>query len=198
MVSTKEVPSAYVSSNAYSDVNEIIGKTTVTAIGANSQISEFMVSTSANTSSLAAKIPKGSKAVSVNVSSNNGVSNLLRCGDKVNVYSANSSTSSMRKIAGDVLVLALDSSLAGPEANTTYSTVTLQVAEAQSEEIIDAQTSDTIFLTLNSQADSSTTNTSSNTSNTIANNNANSADSNSSTNPLASNSSVSNITSNNF
>ena len=155
MVSAKDIPSAYVSSNSYADVGDVVGKTTATAIGANSQISGYMVSASENTSSLAAKIPAGNKAVSVNVSSNNGVSNLLRCGDKVNVYSANSSTDSMRKIADEVLVLALDSTLSGPEASTTYSTVTLQVTEAQSEEIIDAQTSDTIFLTLNSLADAS-------------------------------------------
>ncbi len=154
MLETKNIPGAYVQSEYASDANEIIGKTAAMAISANSQISEYQISTQANTSSLAAKIPKGSKAISVNVTSSNGVSNLLKCGDRVNVYSANASSASMKKITENVLVLALDGLLSGPSGDVVYSTVTLQVTEQQSEEIIDAQTSDEIFLTLNSLADS--------------------------------------------
>lgn len=154
LVSVVEVPGAYLSGDANADATSFVGKTACVTIPVNTQLTANLVADLGNTSSLAARIPAGQRAVTVNVTSSSGLSTLLRCGDNVQVFAA-MRDGSLYHVASSVPVLALDGALSGPASGVAYSTVTLQVSEAQAEEIISAEQDGTITLVLNPLADQS-------------------------------------------
>lgn len=147
-VSTAMVPQSYLSGDTALDAASYIGKTASVTIPANSQMSPCLVADLGNTSSLAAKIPTGFRAVTVNVTSSSGLSTLLRCGDRVQVY-ASTRDRALYRVASNVTVLALDGSLSGPTNGAAYSTVTLQVNDGEAEAIGAAEQEGSIILVLN-------------------------------------------------
>lgn len=152
-VSLVEVPATYLVDGALADAGALIGKTVCVSVPANTQMSGSLIADLGNTSSASAKIPAGQRAVTVNVTASTGLSSLLRCGDRVEVY-ASTQSSSLYRIAESVTVLALDGALSGPSAGTSYSTVTLQVTDAEAEAILAAEQGGTISLALIPMAES--------------------------------------------
>ena len=151
-VSIVEIPGAYLCGDVYTETSSFIGKTASVTIPANTQMSANLVADLGNTSSLAARIPAGQRAVTVNVTSSSGLSSLLRCGDNVQVY-ATTRDGALYNIATSVPVLALDGALSGPASGVSYSTVTLQVSDGEAQAIIAAEQDGSIQLVLNPLAE---------------------------------------------
>lgn len=147
-VSTVMVPGTYVSGDTTADAASYVGKTACVSIPANTQMNANLVAGLGNTSSLAAKIPAGYRAVTVNVTASTGLSTLLRCGDTVQVY-ASARDRALYHVASNVTILALDGSLTGPTNGNPYSTVTLQVTDGEAEAISTAEQDGSITLVLN-------------------------------------------------
>ena len=149
MVAVVDVPASYLSAGAVADPAAYVGRTASVSIPANAQISPSMVASEENASSLAAKIAAGYVAATVDVSSDTGLSTLLKCGDTVEVYATQGNGDAVYQVASGVTVLALDGYLSGPAGGESYSTVTLQVEESQAEDIAVARASGEVSLVLN-------------------------------------------------
>ena len=157
MLSTAESPSGYVDKDTVSDIKEALGKQTVIRTEEGGQVRQGALTDSDGSSSLAGKLSKGKKAVSIDVSTETDFAqSLLRQGDLVNLYSFADGTKKL--ICKDVKVLALDGYTSyadmGQGAATTYSTVTVEVDNATAEEIRATQSSKTsIWMILNASVD---------------------------------------------
>ncbi|MEG2982809.1 MAG: Flp pilus assembly protein CpaB [Raoultibacter sp.] len=144
LVETTTVPTTYIEEQCATATQEVVGKTTLTAIAAKGQIGSNDVAGPANTSSLAATVETDWFAASVSVDAETGLGGLLLQGDYVDVLAGG------RPIMENVRVIALDASLAEPLSE--YSTVTLQVSRADAEALQVAQFDDPVRLVLHAAA----------------------------------------------
>ena len=161
MLMTVEVPSQYLSSGAVSNVKDAVGKQAITRIDANSQVCSSNLTKSDKSSSLAGRISKGKKAVSIDVSTETDFAqSLLHQGDRVSLYSFGEKGQGSKKlIAKNVEVLALDgytsyADLSADGITASYSNVTVEVSTKTAEEIRQLQArNNSIWMVLTSSAD---------------------------------------------
>lgn len=157
MLTTEEIPSAYVEKDAASNIDEVLGKQAVVSLPEGGQVRQGALTGSDKSSSLASKLSKGKKAVSINVSTETDFAqSLLRQGDRVNLYSFDGDVKT--RICKGVEVLALDGFISasdmGQSNTTTYSTVTVEVDNKTAERIRATQSAKkTIWLILNASVD---------------------------------------------
>ncbi|MEG0621249.1 MAG: SAF domain-containing protein, partial [Raoultibacter sp.] len=85
LVETTTVPTTYIEEQCATAAQEVVGKTTLTAIAAKGQIGSNDVAGPANTSSLAAAVESDWFAASVSVDAETGLGGLLVQGDRVDV-----------------------------------------------------------------------------------------------------------------
>lgn len=159
MVSCTEIPSRYLGAGSLQTVEEAVGKQAVVRIDANTPLRGSELTGSDTSSSLAGRLAKGMKAVSINVSTESDFAqSLLHQGDFVSLYCFDEQ-GAKKRVAGDVEVLALDgyvsySELLGAGTAASYSTVSVQVTAQKAEEIRALQAAGrTIWMVLSSSAD---------------------------------------------
>ena len=154
MLTTAEIPSQYISDGTVSDIEDAMGKQTVVRIDANSQVREGELNGEKNNSSLADKLAKGKKAVSIDVSTESDFAqSLLHQGDLVTLYcfEGNSSGSKTKvRIVKNAPVLALDGYTSyddmSPDGITaSYSNVTVEVNAKTAEKIRQIQDDGTVI-----------------------------------------------------
>lgn len=158
MLTTADVPAACLGDDAVFEPDEVIGKQAVVRIGKNTPIHSAELTQSEGSSSLASKISKGKKAVSVNATTESDFAqSLLHQGDRVSLYSFEDGNK--KKICTDVEVLALDgftsyADLVRDGKSASYSTVTVEVDNNTAEEIRALQSEKaTIWMILTATAD---------------------------------------------
>ena len=159
MVSQVQIPSRYLGEGTLSEPKDAIGKQAVVRIDANTPLRGSELTGSDASSSLAGRLAKGMKAVSIDVSTETDFAqSLLHQGDRVSLYCFDEQGHAKR-IAADVEVLALDGfisyrELVGTAAAASSSNVSVQVTPRKAEEIRGLQARGTsIWLVLSSSAD---------------------------------------------
>ncbi|MGN0073315.1 MAG: Flp pilus assembly protein CpaB [Coriobacteriales bacterium] len=159
MLASAEIPARYLGENSLHAAEEAIGKQAVVRIDANTPLRSSELTASDASSSLAGRIAKGMKAVSINVSTETDFAqSLLHQGDRVSLYCFDEQGREKR-IASDVEVLALDGyvsyqDLLAASGTASYSTVSVQVTQEKAEEIRSIQAADiAIWMVLSSSAD---------------------------------------------
>lgn len=86
MVETKEIPESQVHPNAITELDSVVGTKSLTTIAAKETIlSNHILSADVMSNRLALEIPEGMRAMSIQVDSITGVSNMLRVGDFVDI-----------------------------------------------------------------------------------------------------------------
>lgn len=164
MLTTAQVPAQYVSQNAITELQDAIGKQATVRIDANCQVRGSELSGKETSSSLATKLSKGKKAVSIDVSTASDFArSLLHQGDKVSLFCFQAQEDGSKKklrLAKDVPVLALDgyisyADLSGSqEGSVSYSNITVEVDGKTAEEIRQNQDEgNTIWLILTAASD---------------------------------------------
>lgn len=164
MLTTAQVPSQYVSQNAVTRLEDVVGHQATVRIDANSQVRTSELSGKDASSSLATKLSKGKKAVSIDVSTASDFArSLLHQGDEVSLLcfqKQEDGTKKKLRLAKDVPVLALDgyisySDLSGSqEGSVSYSNVTVEVDGKTAEKIRQNQDEgNTIWLILTAASD---------------------------------------------
>lgn len=152
----KEVPQAYVSSGAVSKAEDFVGQVALTRIDQGTQLTSSVIAAAKDSSSLAAALTPGYKAVTISVDEVQGYSGLLKVGDTVDVLSNESSlnggTGTLSRITGSAMVIALGSSLA--DSDGSYSTVTVEVTPNEADAIRTAQANGSVSLELHPTAPS--------------------------------------------
>ena len=158
MLTTAEVPAACLGDDAVFEADEVVGKQSVVRISENRPVHSADLTRSDGSSSLAGKISKGKKAVSINVTTETDFSqSLLHQGDRVSLYSFEDGTK--KKICEDVEELALDgytsyADLSRDGVFASYSTVTVEVTKSTAEAIRELQSKKTtIWMILTATAD---------------------------------------------
>lgn len=157
MLTAAEIPSGYVDKDTVYDIKDAVGKQAVVKTEKGGQLRQGTLTGSDGSSSLASKLSKGKKAVSIDVSTETDFAqSLLRQGDRVNLYSFANGVKKL--ICKDVEVLALDGYTnyadMGQGAATSYSTVTVEVDNSTAETIRATQSSKTtIWMILNASVD---------------------------------------------
>lgn len=158
MLTMAEVPSACLGDDAAYELDEVVGRQSVVRISENRPVHSAELTRSEGSSSLASKISKGKKAVSIDVTTETDFAqSLLHQGDRVSLYSFADGVK--KKICKDVEVLALDgytsyADLNRNGANVAYSTVTVEVGESTAEEIRELQSKKTtIWMILTASTD---------------------------------------------
>lgn len=131
MVETKDVPSYAVTEGSLSDPSDAVGRKAVGPIPQNGQVSESSLSASQAALSLADALEPDKVAISLAVDAETGLSGLVKQGDVVDVLAQGGTAVEGAK------VLAVDASL--DQAQTEYSTVTLQCGKDQAAILHDAQ-----------------------------------------------------------
>lgn len=125
MLKVVDVPSPYVGAGTFTSVDDLVGKSTLYAITANSQMTSGMLSGQDNATALAATLAEGSVGYAVAVDGETGVANLIHQNDRVDVLSDGT------VVLQNVRAVALDRMLTGE--TTSYSTVTLEVTIEQAQ-----------------------------------------------------------------
>lgn len=158
MLTTADVPAACLGDDAVFEIDEAVGKQSVVRISESRPIYGADLTGSSESSSLASKISKGKKAVSINVTTETDFAqSLLHQGDRVSLYSFEGGAK--KRICKDVEVLALDgctsyADLSHDGVSASYSTVTVEVDEPTAEEIRELQSEkETIWMILTATAD---------------------------------------------
>lgn len=159
MLASAEIPSRYLGQGSLQTLEEAVGKQAVVRIDANTPLRGSELTGSDASSSLAGRLAKGMKAVSIDVSTETDFAqSLLHQGDLVSLYCFGEQGGEQR-VASDVEVLALDgyvsySELVGAGNAASYSTVSVQVTAQKAEEIRALQAAGrTIWMVLSSSAD---------------------------------------------
>ena len=140
MLTVLQVPATFLNAEAIGDTQDLIGKTALYGIAANSQVTVGMLSTADNTATLASSLEEGNVAISVSVDSESGLAGLIRQNDYVDILSDGVMT------VQNVRVAALDNNLSGPA--TQYATVTVEVTPGQAIDIQQAQAENPLRLVL--------------------------------------------------
>lgn len=152
----KEVPQAYVSSGAVSKAEDFVGQVALTRIDQGTQLTSSVIAAAKDSSSLAAALTPGYKAVTISVDEVQGYSGLLKVGDTVDVLSNESSLNggagTLSRITSSAMVIALGSSLA--DSDGSYSTVTVEVTPNEADAIRTAQANGSVSLELHPTAPS--------------------------------------------
>lgn len=145
---TIEVPQAYVSSGASSDVATFTGQVAMTRIDSGSQMTTSVLAAQKDGSSLAGNLAQGTKAVTISVDETQGFSGLLKVGDTVDVLSTSKSVNggSSKRITANAKVIALGSGLA--DTDNSYTAVTVQVTPKEAATIRAAQAGSDVSLVL--------------------------------------------------
>lgn len=158
MLTTADIPAACLGDDAVCDLSEAVGKQSVIKISANRPVHASDLTQSDGSSSLASKISKGKKAVSIAVTAETDFAqSLLHQGDRVSLYSFEEGTKT--RICRDVEVLALDgytsyADLSRDGVAASYSTVTVEVPNSTAERIRELQSKgSTIWMILTATAD---------------------------------------------
>lgn len=138
-----DVPETYLAEDAAADLESVVGKTATANIPANAQIANSNLAGEGNASALAEALEPGFVAASIAVNSETGVAGLVRQGDRVDVIAEGGT------IIKGARVLALDAQMTGEISQ--YSTVTVEVTEAQAEDIQAAQMDGSVRLVLGSR-----------------------------------------------
>lgn len=164
MLTTVQIPSQYLAQNAVSSLEDAVGRQTTVRIDANSQVRTSELTGKDAGSSLATKLGKGKKAVSIDVSTASDFArSLLHQGDKVSLFCFQKQEDGTKKkvrLAKDVAVLALDgyisyADLSGSqEGSVSYSNVTVEVDPKTAEKIRQNQDEgNTVWLILTAASD---------------------------------------------
>lgn len=140
MLKVVDVPSTYLGAGTFKTADDLIGKSTLYSIPANSQMTSGMLAGSDNITSLAAALAVGSVGYSVAVDSETGVANTIHQNDRVDILSDGN------VVVQDVRVAALDRALTGEM--TAYGTVTLEVTLDQAQTLQVAQQTGPVRLVL--------------------------------------------------
>lgn len=159
MLTTAQIPSRYLGEGTLQDLSDAVGKQAVVRIDANTPVRGSELTGSDASSSLAGRIAKGMKAVSIDVSTETDFAqSLLHQGDRVSLYRFDSE-GKKELVTSDVEVLALDGyvsyqDLVGASTAASYSTVSVQVTQQKAEEIRALQDQGTtLWMVLSSSAD---------------------------------------------
>lgn len=139
------VPRTYAPTNALSDLESVVGKTTSTNIPANGQLTASSVAGTPGASTLALALEPGTVAASISVDAQTGVAGLLRQGDYIDILAEGA------PIVENARVLALDASLSPTEGE--YATVTVELTVEQAGTVQNAQVDSDVRLVLHSEAD---------------------------------------------
>lgn len=130
MVTVKNVPGVYAVDGASQDLANVVGKTTVVAVSANSQLSESAL-TGGDAKSLADRLTPGMVAYTMAVDSESGVAGTIHQGDRVDIITREDPSETVME---DVKVVALDSSVTEDGA-VDYGTVTLEMTADEAKEL---------------------------------------------------------------
>lgn len=130
---TVQVPKRYVPGDACTSKEEVSGKVAVTNLTREQPISLSSVQGSASPATIVGAPESGKVAYMLGISGAQAMSPLLHVGDRVDVLVGSSDTQGAT-VASDVRVIALDGRLSGGTSDG-YSTVTLELTDAQAESI---------------------------------------------------------------
>lgn len=158
MLTTADVPGHCLGEDTATQVEDVVGKQAIVRIDENCPLRGAELNQTDTSSSLASKISKGKKAVSINVTTESDFAqSLLHQGDRVTLYSFENGVKS--RICKDVEVLALDgytnyADLSQDGVSASYSTVTVEVTRSTAEKIRELQSEkETIWMVLTATAD---------------------------------------------
>ncbi len=158
MVTTMQIPGRYIASDTPSSVEEVVGKQAVVCMKENAQVRTACLNRNDDSSSLASRISKGMKAVSISVNTETDFAqSLLHQGDRVSLYCFEDGKK--MRICKDAEVLALDgytsyADLSDDGVTAEYSTVTVEVSKSKAEEIRGLQDSkSSIWMVLTASTD---------------------------------------------
>lgn len=159
MLTTKEYPAAYAPVSAYENREEIIGLTAIINIRKNDVVRTSDVLGAGETArKLSLNIPKGMRAMSVQVDAVSGIADLIKVGDHVDVVAvlSNGEQNVATVHLQNIEVLALDRVMADDPAadgTSSYDTVTLCVMPEDTEKLALAMCDGTVYLTLRTEGD---------------------------------------------
>lgn len=143
MVVVKQVPSGALVSTPLADASLAVGQRALTTISAGMQITTSLFAGAGDTSKLTNNLGAGTVGVTITTDEENGLSGLLRQGDRVDIIVVpNDVNSPPTYIDGQARVVALQSTLT--DSAKTYSSVTLAVTPGQAAQIAAAEVRDKI------------------------------------------------------
>ncbi len=147
MVAVRNVPGAYAVSGASQDVAEVVGKTAVVTVAANSQVSVSEL-TGGDANSLADRLEPGRVAYAVAVDAESGVAGNIHQGDFVDIITREDPSETVME---HVKVVALDASVKEDGASD-YGTVTLEMTPEAAMQLEAQKTQHSLRFVLSSTA----------------------------------------------
>ncbi len=176
MVEVQRVPKGTSHGQAFTALDQVVGKTTTGTIVAGEQVLQSRLFSNAESAGLSYQLEKGKRAVSVGINSRIAVAYLVRPGDAVDVLLSyeqlkvdSQRESHTAVMLQNILVLAVGGELrAGSRAPADAETITLAVSPAEAEKIAWAEDYGRIRLALRPATDEQLTNTPGQSAKTVA------------------------------
>lgn len=129
MVQLTDMPQKAVPDNAVTDLSKLVNYKLTLALKKGSVVSDSMVLGNTDTGVLSSSVGKDKTAITVRVTDESGLANMIHQGDYLDIMASSDTGSQI--IATGLKVIALGSSTVSYTDTATYSTITLEVTKDQ-------------------------------------------------------------------